>query len=75
MDCRMLALALLGLYFAAGAFFAYSVLSGVLRRLNPIYRTNRLRFWMTNAILFVRWSCGWLPIVLYYWSKGRRGIF
>lgn len=61
-----IALIALALYLAIGSIFALSVLSGVLQRVPYKVRDHRIIFWMTNIILYLRWTAAWLPIVMYY---------
>jgi hypothetical protein len=62
---------ILSLYLAIGSIFAVSILSGVLRRVPYKVRDHRIVFWLTNIILFFRWTAAWLPIIMYY--EIRRG--
>jgi hypothetical protein len=63
------------LYLLIGAVFALSILSSLFHRMPVRLRQDveRDKFivWMTNIIVFLRWSCGWLPIVIYYRWKAR----
>jgi hypothetical protein len=70
---RMLAIAL-ALYMAIGTVFALSVLSGLLARVaRPQTGAEWRAFWFANVTCFLRWSTGWLPIVLWYWLREDRG--
>jgi len=58
---------LLALYLLIGAVFALSMLNGVLRDVTrPTTWPEWRSYWFANTVCFLRWSAGWLPIVLFY---------
>jgi hypothetical protein len=57
----------LAIYLAIGMVWAGTLLAAVQRRAKPSMGDDRIANWIASAILFVRWTCSWLPTLLYYW--------
>jgi hypothetical protein len=58
-------------YILFGMGFAYSLLREVIKLQPDPYRWGKTTFWITNLILFARWTCAWLPLTIEAYRRRR----
>ena len=62
----------LTVYLAIGSVYAWIILNDTLTRVPEEKKQSKLAYWLTNIILFCRWTCDWLPIQIHFWRKHGR---